>query len=388
MKIHEYQAKKIICKYGIAVPRGFLASTPSQAKQAYKSLKRKRCVVKAQVLAGARGKSGGIKLCKNIDEVGRAASSMLGKQLTTHQTQAGGIIVKKILVEEAVDIKDEFYLGAVIDRSAGRAVIIASRSGGMEIEEVSRKCPNRIIKEVMDPFAGFMPHQARKIASSLGMREPKLLQQAIKTIMALSRIFIECDCSLIEINPWALTKDSHLIALDAKIAFDDSALFRHHELMALHDKNDGTFLERKAARYGLAYVGLGGNIGCLVNGAGLAMATMDLIKLSGGEPANFLDVGGGADLKQVMAAFEILFLDERLNAVLVNIFGGIMKCDIIAQGIVAAVKKVKPKMPIVVRFEGTNVEEAKEILDRSRFDFITAEDMQDAAEKAVEAARS
>ncbi len=386
MNIHEYQAKEILKKYGVPVPAGFLAVTPEEAYEAAKKLGSAVCVVKAQVHAGGRGKAGGIKVCKSAEEVKEAAKSMLGMRLVTHQTGKEGKIVNKVYIEAGCNIEKELYLGMVVDRGRGRVCIMASTEGGMEIEEVAEKTPEKIIKEYVDPLTGIMPYQARKIAYGLGLTD-KVAQAMTKFIISLEKCFEDCDCSLAEINPLVITKEGNVLALDCKMNFDDNALYRHKDIEALRDFSEEDVREVEASKYDLSYIGLTGNIGCMVNGAGLAMATMDIIKLHGGEPANFLDVGGGASTEKVTEAFKLILSDKNVKAVLVNIFGGIMKCDVIAQGVIEAAKAVSLKVPVVVRLEGTNVELGKKMLAESGLDLISATDMTDAAKKVVEAAK-
>jgi succinyl-CoA synthetase beta subunit len=361
--------------------------TPAEAEEAAKGYLEDGpvCVVKAQIHAGGRGKAGGVKLVKSHAEAAKAAEEILGKILVTHQTGPEGKEVKKVLVEEGCDIKKEFYMSLVVDRASESVAIMASMEGGVEIEEVAAKSPEKILKEFIDPATGLIPFQARKIAFALGLEKP-MINKAVKFMMSLYDAFISSDCSMLEINPLVLTGSGDLIALDAKIAFDDSALFRHKDLEELRDLDEEDPKEIEASHHNLSYISLDGHIGCMVNGAGLAMATMDIIKLFGGNPANFLDVGGGATKEQVTAAFKILVSDERVKAILVNIFGGIMRCDIIAEGIVEAAKEVELKIPLVVRLQGTNVEEGRKILADSGIDLISAEEMDDAAKKVVEAA--
>jgi len=388
MNIHEYQAKEVLKGFGVAVPKSRIAFTPAEAEEAareFLSEDRGVCVVKAQIHAGGRGKAGGVKLVKSRDEAAGAAGELLGKVLVTHQTGPEGKEVKKVLVEEGCEIERELYLGVVVDRDTQRVAIMASSEGGVEIEEVAAKSPEKIIKVFIDPAAGFVPFQGRQIAFALGLEKP-LIGKVVKFVSALYNAFVGSDCSMAEINPLVVTKGGDVIALDAKISFDDSALFRHKDLESLRDLDEEDEREIEASRHNLNYVSLDGSIGCMVNGAGLAMATMDIIKLYGASPANFLDVGGGATAEQVRAAFKLLMSDERVKAVLVNIFGGIMRCDIVAEGIVAAAKEVGVKVPLVVRLQGTNVEDGRRILARSGLDITTAEEMDEAAEKAVAAA--
>jgi len=382
MKIHEYQGKELLKKFGVAVPRGIVARTPDEAERAAKELATGVVVVKAQIHAGGRGKGGGVKLAKSPEEAGAIAKQMLGMKLVTHQTGPEGREVGVLLIEEGLPIDKEFYLGIVLDRASGRPVFMASSAGGMDIEEVAAKTPEKIMKETIDPAVGFRAFQARKLAFGLGL-PAELINQAVKFMQALYNAYEQMDASLVEINPFLLTKDSRLIALDAKINFDDNALFRHKDFLELRDLNEEEPLEIEASKFDLNYIKLDGNIACMVNGAGLAMATMDIIKLAGGEPANFLDVGGGASQERVEAAFRILLADENVKAVLINIFGGIVRCDMVARGVVEAAKNLGIKVPVVVRLEGTNVEEGQRVIRESGLNFTVANGMQDAAEKVV-----
>jgi succinyl-CoA synthetase beta subunit len=386
LNIHEYQAKDILARYGVAVPRARVVFTPDEAVEAAKDIlaKNKICVIKAQIHAGGRGKAGGVKLAKNLDEVRTDTENILGKRLVTHQTGSKGKEVKKVLIEEGCQISRELYLGMVIDRTAQRVVVMASREGGVEIEEVAAKSPEKILKEYIDPATGLMPFQARRLAFGLGL-DKAVISKAVKLMIGLYSAFIDTDASMAEINPLVVTKDNSVLALDAKMGFDDNALFRRKNIHEMRDLDEEDHREIEASRHGLTYVTLDGNIGCMVNGAGLAMATMDAIKLYGGMPANFLDVGGGASKEQVTAAFKILMSDENVKAILVNIFGGIMRCDIIAEGIIDVAKEVGIKVPLVVRLQGTNVGMGKEILSKSDLNIITAEKMDEAAKKVVEA---
>jgi succinyl-CoA synthetase beta subunit len=385
MKIHEYQGKELLKKFGVAVPRGIVARTPDEAERAAKELGTDVVVVKAQIHAGGRGKGGGVKLAKSPDEAKTIAKQMLGMKLVTHQTGPEGREVRVLLIEEGLPIDREFYLGIVLDRASGRPVFMASSAGGMDIEEVAANTPEKIMKETIDPAVGFRSFQARKLAFGLGI-PGDLIGQAVKFMQALYAANEQMDASLLEINPFLLTKDNRLIALDAKINFDDNALFRHKEFMELRDLNEEEPLEIEASKFDLNYIKLDGNIACMVNGAGLAMATMDIIKLAGGEPANFLDVGGGASQERVEAAFRILLADENVKAVLINIFGGIVRCDMVARGVVEAAKNLGIKVPVVVRLEGTNVEEGQRVIRESGLNFTVANGMQDAAEKVVASA--
>ncbi len=384
MKLYEYQAKEILRKYNIDVPNGEIATDTETAVQAYDRLGTDRCVIKAQVHAGGRGKGGGIKIAKALAEVKRYTSEIIGSFLTTAQTGKKGIKVNKILIEEAVDIEKELYLAVSIDRSTSAPIIISSTEGGVEIEEVSSKAPEKIFKERINPILGIHDFQARQIARNLGLAGT-LLTIASNLVSNLYKTFTENDCSLLEINPLVLTSNKKIFALDVKMDIDDNALFRHKELLKMRDLSEIAITEKKAAESGLSYIGLEGNIGCLVNGAGLAMATMDIIKFHGGEPANFLDVGGDAPVDKVTTAFELIFTDPKVAGVLVNIFGGIMKCDIIAEGVIQAIKKVNIKVPLVVRLEGTNVKAARKILDNPKLNIIFADSMKDAAEKIIKA---
>jgi succinyl-CoA synthetase beta subunit len=388
MKIHEYQAKTILKKYGVAVPRGEMVENREQAEAAAKSLfdsGARGVVVKAQIHAGGRGKGGGVKIGKSVEEAGDIASKMLGMTLITHQTGPEGRVVGRLLVEETLPIERELYLGIVIDRAEAKPVFMASQSGGMEIEQVAEENPDAILKEYITPGMGLEGFQARKLAFQLGIK-PEQINQAVKFMTGLYNAFEETDSSLMEINPFITTSDGRLFALDAKMNFDDNALFRHPDLKELRDITEEDPLEVEASKYSLNYIKLDGNVGCMVNGAGLAMATMDIIKYAGGMPANFLDVGGGANAEQVTHAFEILLSDKNVKAVLINIFGGILRVDTLARGVVEAATKTKIQLPIVLRLEGTNVEQGREILQQSGLNFIVAETMKDAAEKVVAAA--
>ena len=382
MKIHEYQGKELLRKYGVAVPRGLVARTIDEAYQAAKELGTDVVVVKAQIHAGGRGKGGGVKIAKSADEARDLAKQMLGMNLVTHQTGPEGRKVRVLLIEEGLPIDREFYLGIVLDRATGRPVFMGSSAGGMDIEEVAAKTPEKILKETIDPGVGFRSFQARKLAFGLGIPGP-LVNEAVKFMQALYGAYEKMDASLLEINPFLLTKDNRLIALDAKVNFDDNALFRHKDFLDLRDLNEEEPLEIEASKFDLNYIKLDGNIACMVNGAGLAMATMDIIKLAGGEPANFLDVGGGASQERVEAAFRILLADENVKAVLINIFGGIVRCDMVARGVVEAATNLKIKVPVVVRLEGTNVEEGQRVIRESGLNFTVANGMKDAAEKVV-----
>ena len=382
MKIHEYQGKELLKKYGVPVPRGIVARTPEEAYQAAKELGTGVVVVKAQIHAGGRGKGGGVKLAKSPEEARDVAGQILGMNLVTHQTGPEGREVRVLLIEEGLPIDREFYLGLVLDRTTGRTVFMASAAGGMDIEEVAANTPEQIFKETIDPAVGFRPFQARKLAFALGL-PADLVNQAAKFMQSLYTAYEQMDASLLEINPFLLTKDKRLIALDAKVNFDDNALYRHKEFSDLRDLNEEEPLEIEASKFDLNYIKLDGNIACMVNGAGLAMATMDIIKLAGGEPANFLDVGGGASQERVEAAFKILLADEHVRAVLINIFGGIVRCDMVARGVVGAAQNLGVRVPVVVRLEGTNVEEGQRVIRDSGLNFTVANGMKDAAEKVV-----
>ena len=381
MKIHEYQAKAILAKYGVTVPKSQVVHSPEEARAAAEKLGLP-VVVKAQIHAGGRGKGGGVKLAKSVDEAGELASKMLGMTLITHQTGPEGREVKTLLIEEGLKIKHEFYLGIVVDRATGKPVFMASSEGGMDIEEVAANRPEKILKEFIDPAVGFRGFQARKLAFGLGL-PGELVGKAAKFMTALYKAFVDSDATLMEINPFLLTEDGELYALDAKMNFDDNAMFRHKDYADLRDLNEEEPLEIEASKFDLNYIKLDGNIACMVNGAGLAMATMDIIKLAGGEPANFLDVGGGASQQRVENAFRILLADEHVKAVLINIFGGIVRCDMIAAGVIEAAKNLGVTVPIVVRLEGTNVEKGQELLRTSGLKFTVAQGMRDAAEKVV-----
>ena len=381
MKIHEYQAKGILAQYSVPVPRGEVAFTADEAEVAAKTIGGS-VVVKAQIHAGGRGKGGGVKIAREAAEAAEIARKMLGMKLVTHQTGPEGRIVQRLLIEETLPIERELYLGIVLDRVQGKPVFMASAAGGMEIEEVAAKTPELILKEAFDPGVGLMPFQARKLAFGMGVPAASV-NAAAAAMGALAKAYVAKDCSLAEINPFILTKDGKVYALDAKINFDDSALYRHKELIDLRDLNEEDPLEVEASRFGINYIKLDGTVGCMVNGAGLAMATMDIIKYAGGSPANFLDVGGGASAEQVKNAFRILLSDKHVKAVLINIFGGILRCDTLATGVVAAARDLNIAAPIVVRMEGTNVELGRQILRESGFNFTVADGMRDAAEKVV-----
>jgi succinyl-CoA synthetase beta subunit len=388
MKIHEYQAKAVLKKYGVAVPRGEMVENREQAEATAKSLfdaGASGVVVKAQIHAGGRGKGGGVKIAKSVAEAGELAAKILGMTLVTHQTGPEGRVVRRLLIEETLPIQRELYLGIVLDRVEAKPVFMASQAGGMEIEQVAAENPDAIVKEYIAPGMGLEPFQARKLAFRLGLK-PEQINQAVKFMTGLYKAFEETDSSLMEINPFITCSDGRLFALDAKMNFDDNALFRHPELKELRDVTEEDPLEVEASKYSLNYIKLDGNVGCMVNGAGLAMATMDIIKYAGGMPANFLDVGGGANAEQVTHAFEILLSDKNVKAVLINIFGGILRVDTLAKGVVEAANKTKIQLPVVLRLEGTNVEQGREILQQSGLNFIVAETMKDAAEKVVAAA--
>jgi succinyl-CoA synthetase beta subunit len=384
MKVHEYQAKAILARYGVPVPKGEVADTPEAAREAAKRLGGP-VVIKAQIHAGGRGKGGGIKVAKSAEEAFSLAGAILGMTLVTPQTGPDGRLVRKVLIEEALEAERELYLALTLDRSRARPVAIASRSGGMEIEEVAARDPKAVVREAIDPALGIFPFQARRLAFELGL-DGEAFKGGTALVHALFRAYVDTDASLAEINPLVVTRDGRVLALDAKMNFDDNALFRHADVRAMRDLSEEDPLEVEASRFGLNYIKLDGNVGCMVNGAGLAMATMDLVKLAGGEPANFLDVGGGASEEQVKNAFRIILSDRNVRAVLINIFGGIMRCDVIARGVVAAVREMGLSLPVVVRLEGTNVDEGKRILRDSGLTVTPAEGLADAARKAVEAA--
>ena len=382
MKIHEYQAKSVLARYGVPVPRGEVAFTPTEAADAARRLGGPITIVKAQIHAGGRGKGGGVKIARSPDEVEQIAKRLIGMMLVTHQTGPEGKKVGRLLVEEGVDIARELYLSVLIDRASASPVVIGSAAGGMDIEEVAAKEPEKILREHINPGTGIVPFQARKLAFGMGLGAGPA-SKFVKVLEAIYKAFIDTDASMVEINPLILTKGGDLVALDAKVTFDDNALYRHPDLRELRDITEEDPLEVEASTFSLNYIRLDGNIGCMVNGAGLAMATMDIIKLAGGEPANFLDVGGGANAEQIKNAFRILMADKNVNAVLINIFGGILRCDVLAQGVIAAVTELGVRVPIVIRMEGTNVEEGKRMLKESRLNFTTADSMDEAAEKVV-----
>lgn len=381
MNIHEYQAKGVLAQYGVAVPKGKVAFSVDEAVQNAQELGGK-AVVKAQIHAGGRGKAGGVKLAKSLDEVKSAAEELLGKTLVTHQTGPHGKVVGRLLIEQLSNIQKEYYIGLVLDRTSGRIVMMASEEGGMEIEEVAAKTPEKIFRETIDPAVGLLPFQARNLAFAIHI-PANLINKAVKFMTGLYKAFVDKDCSIAEINPLVVTAEGEVVALDAKLNFDDNALYRHADILELRDLTEEDAKEVEASKFGLNYVALDGNIGCMVNGAGLAMATMDTIKYYGGEPANFLDVGGGATEEKVTEAFKIILSDAKVKGILVNIFGGIMKCDVIANGVVAAAKQVSLAHPLVVRLEGTNVDLGKQILNESGLNIKAADSLADAAQKIV-----
>ena len=385
MKVHEYQAKSLLSRYGVAVPRGEVADTADEARDVARKLGG-AVIVKAQIHAGGRGKGGGIRVARDPDEAFEHSRAILGMTLVTPQTGAAGRVVRKVLVEEALDLDRELYLGVTLDRSRALPMVIASKSGGMEIEEVAARDPSAVLREAVDPALGMFPFQARRLAFSLGLSGDSF-RQGISLMQALFRAYVETDATLAEVNPLLVTRSGRVVALDAKMTFDDNALFRHPDLAGMRDLAEEDPLEVEASKFGLNYIKLDGNVGCMVNGAGLAMATMDLVKLAGGEPANFLDVGGGANEEQVKNAFRIILSDRNVRAILINIFGGIMRCDVIAKGVVAAVREIGLSLPVVVRLEGTNVDEGKRILQNSGLAVTPAEGLADGARKVVEAAR-
>lgn len=384
MKIHEHQGKEILKQYGVPVPVGYVAHTVEEAVEAAQKLPTPISVVKAQIHAGGRGKGGGVKVAKNLDEARMYAEQILGMTLVTHQTGPDGRLVQRLLIEQGVNIDKEFYAGIVLDRATAMNVVMVSTEGGMEIEKVAEETPEKIVKVFVDPTVGFGDFQARQLAFALGL-SGEAFKQCVKFLKALYRAYVETDASLFEINPLVLTKESQMIALDAKVNFDDNAMYRHPEYAALRDLSEEDPLEVEASKSNLNYIKLDGNVGCMVNGAGLAMATMDIIKLAGGDPANFLDVGGGANAETVANGFRIILSDPNVKAILINIFGGIVRCDRVATGVVEASKIVKPHVPIVVRLEGTNAEEAGKILEQSGLNFLVARGLKDAAEKVTEA---
>jgi len=382
MNIHEYQGKELLKQYGVLVPEGKVAFTVDEAVAAAEALGTQVVVVKAQIHAGGRGKAGGVKVAKNLDEVRAYASEILGKTLVTHQTGPEGKEVKRLLIEQGCDIKKEYYVGVVVDRGTGSVVMMASEEGGTEIEEVAAHTPEKIFKEVVDPAVGLLPFQAKKLAFAINI-PTELVNKAANFMLALYTAFVEKDCSIAEINPLVVTGDGNVMALDAKLNFDSNALYRHKDIQALRDLDEEDEKEIEASKYDLSYIALDGNIGCMVNGAGLAMATMDIIKYYGGDPANFLDVGGGATKEKVTEAFKIILSDEQVKGIFVNIFGGIMRCDVIAEGVIAAAKELGLSRPLVVRLEGTNVELGKKLLNESGLNIVAADSMADGAQKIV-----
>ena len=384
MNIHEYQAKQLLSRYGVAVPRGKVAYTAAEAVDAANELGGPVWVVKAQIHAGGRGKGGGVRVVKSIDDVRDAAQAMIGMNLVTHQTGPEGRVVKRVYVEEGCDIARELYLGMLVDRETSRLTLMASTEGGMEIEQVASETPEKIVTVDIDPATGIQPHHARRIAFGLAL-EGRQVGAAVKFIMGIYEAFVGLDASIVEINPLVVTGAGEVIALDAKMAFDDNALFRHSDVIELRDEDEEDAMEREALKHDLNYIKLDGNIGCMVNGAGLAMATMDIIKLHGGEPANFLDVGGGASRERVTAAFKLILSDPNVEGILVNIFGGIMRCDVIAEGVVAAAREINLHVPLVVRLAGTNVELGKKLLAESGLLIISADTLAEAAERVVHA---
>jgi succinyl-CoA synthetase beta subunit len=386
MKIHEYQAKAILARHGVPVPRGEVTSTPADAAGIATRLGTSVVVVKAQIHAGGRGKGGGVKLAKSPAEAAALAAGMIGMTLVTHQTGPEGRSVARVLIEEGLQMQRELYLSLVLDRASGKPVMMASAAGGMDIEEVAEKTPEQIVKAFIEPGVGIVPFEARQLAFAIGLDGAQAIK-FVKLATALYDAFLATDASLVEINPLVVTAAGDLLALDAKMNFDDSALYRHPDIRELRDTGEEDPLEIEASKFSLNYIHLDGNIGCMVNGAGLAMATMDIIKLAGGEPANFLDVGGGANAEQIRNAFKILMSDRKVRAVLINIFGGILRCDVLAQGVIAAVKELGVPVPIVIRMEGTNVDEGKRLLRESGMNFTTADSMDEAAQKVVQLAR-
>ncbi|OWA33751.1 succinate--CoA ligase subunit beta [Saccharibacillus sp. O16] len=383
MNIHEYQGKEVLQQYGVSVPRGKVAFNVEEAVNAARELGSPVVVVKAQIHAGGRGKAGGVKIAKSLDEVRTYAEELLGKVLVTHQTGPEGKEIKRLLIEEGCDIKKEYYVGVVVDRGTGSVVLMASEEGGTEIEEVAAATPEKIFREVVDPAVGLQPFQARRLAYAINIPK-ELINKAAKFMMALYTAFVDKDCSIAEINPLVVTGDGDVMALDAKLNFDSNSLFRHKDILALRDLDEEDEKEIAASKFDLSYIALDGNIGCMVNGAGLAMATMDIIKYYGGEPANFLDVGGGATKEKVTEAFKIILSDPEVKGIFINIFGGIMRCDVIADGVVEAAKQIKLDKPLVVRLEGTNVELGKKILNESGLNIVSADSMADGAQKIVE----
>ena len=386
MNIHEFQAKKILAKYGVSIPKGKEAYSSSEAAAVALEIGGKKWVVKAQIHAGGRGKAGGVKIADSIEEVTKISNKLLGMQLITHQTGPEGKKVNKIFIEEGINIVSELYLGIVLDRSNEKYVMMGSTEGGTEIEVVAEKTPKKIFKVQIDPLIGMQAYQARQLVFKLGLSKA-VSNKAVKFMLALAKTVEETDASLVEINPLVITDNNNVLALDAKMNFDDNALYRHKDIESLRDEDEEDPRELEAAKHDLNYISLDGNIGCMVNGAGLAMATMDIIKLEGGAPANFLDVGGGATKERVEQAFKIILSDEKVKAVLINIFGGIMRCDVIAEGVVAAAKNIEINIPLIVRLAGTNVEKGKDILNNSGLDIISADNLGDAAKKVVSSIR-
>jgi succinyl-CoA synthetase beta subunit len=386
MKIHEYQAKAILARHGVPVPRGEVALNAAEAGEIARRLGGNIVVVKAQIHAGGRGKGGGVKLAKSPDEAERIAGEMIGMTLVTHQTGPEGRVVSRVLVEEGLQMQRELYLSLLLDRAAGKPVMMASAAGGMDIEEVAAKTPEKIVRVHIEPGVGLVPFEARRLGFGMGL-DGAQVNKFVKLATALYEAFVATDASLLEINPLVVTQSGDLLALDAKMNFDDNALYRHTDFRDLRDLGEEDPLEIEASKFSLNYIHLDGNIGCMVNGAGLAMATMDIIKLAGGEPANFLDVGGGANAEQIRNAFKILMSDKNVKAVLINIFGGILRCDVLAQGVIGAVKELGVPVPIVIRMEGTNVDEGKRLLKDSKMNFTTADSMDEAARKVVRLAR-
>jgi succinyl-CoA synthetase beta subunit len=385
MKIHEYQAKAILARYGVPVPKGEVVFNAADAVTVARRLGGTVVVVKAQIHAGGRGKGGGVKLAKSPEEAGKLASAMLGMTLVTHQTGPEGRVVSRVLIEEGLQMTRELYLSIVLDRASGKPVMMASAAGGMDIEEVAASTPEKIVRVYIEPGVGLVPFEARQLGFAIGLDGPQV-NRVVKLMTSLYEAFVATDASLVEINPLVVTAAGELLALDAKMNFDDNALYRHGDIKELRDLGEENALEIEASKFSLNYIHLDGNIGCMVNGAGLAMATMDIIKLAGGEPANFLDVGGGANAEQIRNAFKILMSDPHVKAVLINIFGGILRCDVLAQGVIAAVKELGVPVPIVIRMEGTNVDEGKRLLRESAMNFTTADSMGEAAQKVVQLA--
>ncbi|MEO4053540.1 ADP-forming succinate--CoA ligase subunit beta [Solibacillus sp. CAU 1738] len=383
MNIHEYQGKEILRKYGVAVPKGKVAFSPDEAVKVAKEIGANVTVVKAQIHAGGRGKAGGVKIAKNLDEVRSYAKELIGKILVTHQTGPEGKEVKRLYIEEGSDIRKEYYLSLVLDRATSRVTMMGSEEGGMDIEEVAEETPEKIFKEIIDPVTGLQPFQARRMAFNMNI-PAKLVNKAVNLMLGLYQAFIDKDASIVEINPLVVTGSDEVMALDAKFNFDGNALYRHKDIVELRDFDEEDPKEIEASKYDLSYISLEGNIGCMVNGAGLAMATMDTISYYGGKPANFLDVGGGATAEKVTEAFKIILSDVNVKGIFVNIFGGIMKCDIIAEGVITAAKEVGLAVPLVVRLEGTNVELGKQLLNESRLNIVAADSMADGAQKIVE----